>query len=87
MSLNFLWIQKYKPSKLNVRKKVHISSKTDVFFEHSSLTAHIFGSSESSETYCTSFERSNQASIGIKRDLGCDSTFTFHYTHFNKAVL
>ena len=44
-SLNSSWIGLHQPSKLNV---VRFSSKTEVFFEHSTLTACIFGSSWSS---------------------------------------
>ena len=36
-------------------KNVRFRSKTEVFFERSTLTAGIFESSGSSETYCTSF--------------------------------
>ena len=55
MSLNSHQIQKYQPSKLNVRKKIHFSSKMDLFFNRSNLMACTFGSNASSETYCTSF--------------------------------
>ena len=41
------------------------STKTDVFFDCSTLTAGHFGTSGSSETLCTSFERSNQALFGF----------------------
>ena len=54
-SLNSHWMKKYQPSKLNVRKKLSFSTKTEIFFERSTLTAGIFSTSESSETYCTSF--------------------------------
>ena len=37
MSLNFHWIQKYKPSKLNDWKKVHFTSKMDVFLFNNTL--------------------------------------------------
>ena len=55
MYLNFYWIQKYKWSKLNAGKNVRFSSKRDLFFKRSTLTARIFGSRVSSETYYTSF--------------------------------
>ncbi len=38
--------------------------KWTFFFDRSSLTAGHFGTSGSSETLCTSFERSNQCLIG-----------------------
>ena len=50
MSLNSHWIQKYQPSKLNNRKNVRFSTKQDVFFDHSTLTAGIFGTNGSSKT-------------------------------------
>ena len=52
------------------KKNVYSSSKTDVFFDRSTLTAGIFGSSESSETYFTSFLRSNQAWLESKETQG-----------------
>ena len=57
MPLNFYWIQKIPVVKLERSKKmpVLLLDYTDVFFDRSTLTAGIFGSSESSETYCTSF--------------------------------
>ena len=39
-------------------------TKMDVFFDRSNLTAGHFGTSGSSETLCTSFERSNQCVRG-----------------------
>ena len=42
-----------------IEKNVRFSTKSDVFFDHSTLTAGIFGTSGSSDTLCTSFERSN----------------------------
>ena len=36
-------------------KNLHFTTKTNVFLERSTLTAGIFTSSRSSETYCTSF--------------------------------
>ena len=66
MSLNSLWFQKYQPSKLNDRKNVRFSTKTDIFFDRSILMARIFGTSGSSETYCTSFERSYRCLKGAR---------------------
>ena len=43
MSLNSQWFQKYKPSKLNNRKKRPFSTKTEVFFDCSNLMAHFKG--------------------------------------------
>ena len=44
MSLNSHWIPKYQPSKLN-EKSLSTTTKTDVFLDHSTLTAGILGSS------------------------------------------
>ena len=41
-------------------KNVRFSTKTNIFFDHSTLTSCIFGTTGSSETSCTSFERSPQ---------------------------
>ena len=67
MSLNFHWFQNGQPSNLEERKKVRFSIKTDVFFNRSTLTAGHFGTSGSSETLCTSFERSNLCVIGATK--------------------
>ena len=50
MSLNSHWLQNGQPSKLEERKKVCFTTKTDVFFDHSTLTAVDFGTSGISET-------------------------------------
>ena len=50
----------------SIEKNVRFSTKSDVFFDCSTLTAGIFGTSGSSETYCTSFERSNQCLSGAR---------------------
>ena len=47
-----------------IEKYVRFSTKSDVFFDRSSLMAGIFGTSGSSETLYTSFERSNQCENG-----------------------
>ena len=70
MSLNSHWIQKYQPSKLNVRKNIGFTTKNRCFFDRSILTVGIFGSIGSSETDCTSFLRSNQALLESKETLG-----------------
>ena len=60
MSLNSHWFQNGKRSKLNDQKDFRRSTKMKGFFDLSTLTACHFGTSWSSETYCTSFLRSNQ---------------------------
>ena len=50
MFLNSLWFQNGQPSKLEEQKNIRFTTKTDVFFDHSTLTAGIFGTSGSSET-------------------------------------
>ena len=67
MSVKSKRFQKYQPSKLNNKKNVCFSSETDVFFDRSTLTAGIFENTGSSETLCTSFERSNQCAIGATK--------------------
>ena len=59
MSLNSHWFQNDQPSKLE-EKNVRFSTMTAVFFDGPTLMAGYFGNSGSSETLCTSFERSNQ---------------------------
>ena len=54
-SLNSLWVQKYKSSKLKLRKKVRLSMEIENFFVVSNLTTCIFGTTGSSEMLCTSF--------------------------------
>ena len=51
MSLNSHWFQNGQPLNLEERKNVRFGTKTDVFFfNRSTLTAGIFGTSGSSET-------------------------------------
>ena len=41
MSLNFYWIQRYQPSKLNDKKNVRFTTKTDmIFFEPVGVQRH-----------------------------------------------
>ena len=54
-SSNSHWIGLHRPSKLNVRKNLRFSTETEVFFEHSTLTAGGGRSSGSSETCSISF--------------------------------
>ena len=49
---------------------MRFSTKMDGFFDHSTLTAGIFGTTGSSETLCTSFERSDQWLSGAKEFKG-----------------
>ena len=52
MSLNSHWFQNGQPSKLEEQKKtIRLSTKTDVSFNRSTLTAGHFVTSGSSETY------------------------------------
>ena len=67
MSLNFHWFQNDQPSKLNDKKMSVLVLKRKFFFDRSTLTAGHFGTSGSSETLCTSFERSNLCVIGATK--------------------
>ena len=62
--LNSQWFKNDKSSKLKVRKKVRFPYLNGLFFVLSTLTAGHFRTSGSSETLCTSFERSDQWLIG-----------------------
>ena len=64
MSLNSQGFQKYKSSKLKLRKKVRLSMEIEDIFVFSTLTARIFGTTGSSVTLCTSFESSDQCQSG-----------------------
>ena len=55
----------------------------DVFFDRSTLTAGNFGTSGSSETLCTSFERPNLCVIAQGRD----TTFIMGHALLKKAIL
>ena len=73
MYLKSHYFQKYQPPKLNNRKNHSFSTKTDVFFDHSTLTAGIFGTTGSSETSCTASDKVDAEAQGR------DSTFTICY--------
>ena len=86
MFLNSQLFQNNELSNSNDRKNVCFSTKTDIFFNCSTLTARHFGTSESSEALCTSFK----ALISDKVDLathGHGSTVTFYQALLKKAIL
>ena len=63
------------------------STRTDVFFDRSTLTAGHFGTSGSSETLCTSFERSNQCVIGATKLKAQLIAFIMGHALLKKAIL
>ena len=54
-------------SRWTIELHIMFHTKTDVFFERSNLKAGQFGTNGSSETLCTSFERSNQCVRGATK--------------------
>ena len=70
MSVNSHWFQKYEPSKLNNRKKVHLSKEIEDFFVFLTLTACILRTTLARKMYCSSFKSPDFQFFGPPRTEG-----------------